>query len=261
VTATVQTVQGYLEQAGLGAFYNAADPLAATYENIAATHCPIGGLAKSPIWHKDAIANMMARQLIYFKKVGGDCGSQSSYSFGTSFAIGKSAGLAAAGAGAAGSIAGAAGVVGLSTTLGTIAKSVSLIAIPFAVLGLVSAHHAAAVAREQTVSCGVSLAVNETWRQIDAAFAAGQLSIDQSKQALDNLETQALAALAPIREDSSSKCNWGCESSRFVACITDLRKLLYTAAKKVSDTTGAIPSSPGFGVAVAAAAAAAAFIY
>lgn len=80
----------------------------------------------------------------------------------------------------------------------------------FTAIANIFSHHSQAVAREQGTLCSVVPQVNQTLLQIDADFAAGNLSMPEATAELDQVKANYLQATAPIYQSSGSKCNAAC---------------------------------------------------
>jgi hypothetical protein len=76
--------------------------------------------------------------------------------------------------------------------IGTIAAAALL---PFMII---TAHHAAAVAKEQGTLCACTGAINQWLDTIDAAVAGGQVSPAEGNTAMSNLEAQFEQCVSPI---------------------------------------------------------------
>lgn len=219
----------WLHHFAMDGYYNADDPLMNDYANIAESNL-------DPCSHGDpaAIAYVMAclmtRQILYFKDHPGDCGSQGSVSLGAAGVAAKGAEFASLGASTAVGIAS----LGSASIIGTAIPAAALSAIPFiglatlpiAVWGIISAHHAQAVATEQEVNCQVAQYVNTFLANVDAAMRVGQGSISD---ALNSMKTALAQALSGLRTGIDlGGCNWSrAGAAPAVKALFELKSELY----------------------------------
>lgn len=204
ISTNPSTPQAELARFGLTGLWNPSDPLLDTYNSIAANY----KTAKTPgNFMSLAIASMIARQFLYFKKSPGDCGiPTSSYSTGNA-----------------------------AIQIGSQAIQQAGIPILGQILSIFGQHHAQAVATEQTLDCQVSGTVNAAWAQLDSYAASGQMDSATVLKGVESIRQQAISQLTPIAKD----CNTPCVSIRIINCISDLRKFLYqNAAQNPSVTNG-----------------------
>lgn len=144
-------------------------------------------------------AMLRAGGLCYFKSNPGDCGSPSAIPGITS---GQIVGLSgSASSGVIGGL-GAAGIIGGAATLGITA------AISLAVGGIetIFAHHAQAVANEQSTICAVASYFNGAKAAIDRAVRSGQISPDQGVTFLIQVGNQAKMGLQGIMKTCNASC-------------------------------------------------------
>lgn len=91
----------------------------------------------------------------------------------------------------------------------------------------ISAHHAQAVANEQTVLCTVVPAVNQAFASDDDAVATGKVSLSDAFTGLDTIESQYKQAVTSILKEAPGSCNAACQVDGFVQEQIALRKLEY----------------------------------
>jgi hypothetical protein len=220
---------------GLLAYPGFGSPLFADsqYHIVALRNDPTGNPAKFAI---SCEANLRARGLIYMKKTPGDCGSSLVKSgVGSGQIVGLS-GTAASGVigglGAAGAISGVA-TLGIGT------------AISMAVAGIeaVFAHHAQAVANEQSTICAVANYFNPLMQQVDRAVISGSISPDQGIAYIKQICQQAINGLQTIYK----KCNAACYFIGYLKAHADLVSSLYPAISPAptmgAQAPGAAPST------------------
>jgi len=156
--------------------------------------------AKAPPTVKQLVmASLATNRLIYCKSKEGDCGSPTKppstgaagdiLKYGP---VGTGAALSIGGLAAGGFAASTAGVALGAATLG-----LSLIAIPFFAI---AAHHAQAVATEQSTLCGVTNAWNGFADAVEIALSAGKAGLQDALVALKNTHDQLISALAGIEK-------------------------------------------------------------
>ncbi len=170
----------------------------------------IGSLAYGTTWTEG-----------YWKNVPGDCGSASGSGLSTISGVRLGAGLASQGADALNT------GLGLAGTAEKVANAVpivgSILSTITSVLSGIFAHHAQAVAREQSTLCAVIPQVNAFLDQIDQAYTLGQLSGPQAVQALETIYTQMNQGLAAIEKPTG--CNASCVYLRELRGIIDAKSL------------------------------------
>lgn len=164
------------------------------------------------------VASLIVGRLIYWKKQPGDCGTTTKISLGPAVGVAKGLGLASSVAGAAGSIGAAAGYgtasafgagVGFAGAAATAASVVGLAALPFAVWGMVNAHHKVAIAKEQATLCDVVVAANNFWDVLESSMQQGKILPNDAIAAIKQTEPQLIEAMRPIKK--TSPCNAACE--------------------------------------------------
>jgi hypothetical protein len=187
---------------------------AETYANRVGT--PHTGVRGGPMCL--TVASLIVGHLIYWKNKPGDCGTVTKISLGPSVGVVKGLGLASSVAGGAASIGGAVGAgtagafgagAGFAGAAATAASVVGLAALPFAVWGMVNAHHKVAIAKEQATLCDVVVAANNFWDALESAMQQGKIVPDDAIAAIKQTEPQLLAAMKPIKK--TSPCNAACE--------------------------------------------------
>ena len=147
------------------------------------------------------MASLATNRLIYCKAKTGDCGTPQKPS-GTG-AVGDILKFAPVGTSAALSIGalGHFGALAASTTLGTALGAATLglglIAIPFFAI---TAHHAQAVAMEQSTLCSVTNAWNGFADAVEQALTAGKAGLQDALVALKNTHDQLVGALGGIEK-------------------------------------------------------------
>jgi hypothetical protein len=110
------------------------------------------------------------------------------------------------------------------------------------VFGAIFGHHAAAYAREKSVVCAAVPAANDSLSVIDQAVRSGQITPQQAMNALDQVQSDFAATVAPIVKDDASHCNASCSYKRELAAVVALRKSQY------QDLIAAQTATPGSGV-------------
>jgi hypothetical protein len=240
--ASPDEIKKALNNFALGSLYNDQDPLMETYIQIANSYKTQKMSAGN--FPANAVACQIARHVIYFKKVPGDCPLQSSYSFGPGAVVSKAGGFAALGAssvaagatlaaGGTGAVAaGGTAAAGIATAAATAATVIGLAVLPFTVWAAFTAHHAAAVAKEQANICEIISAVNPSFDQLDAAVQAGQISAQAYIAALEQLRLQAKNALK--NSGVYQNCNAACYIEGYLNCVCDIRKILYQQSSSVA---------------------------
>jgi len=229
-----QYVQAILARYNLSAAYDSNDPLTPVYANLVAMYAKpqqsYYGTARGNDAGIEAI--LRARQLLYYKKNLGDCGTTTEIS-ASALQKGAKGGLLAAGTltslASAGVFGGAAGATGVAAEVSSVAVSgafaaatagIGLALVPvFAIL----AHHKQAVAKEQASLCEVVGFVNSGFPAIRDANVDWQTKKNYFNQIAD----QAVGALASVTQDSGSKCNAGCDEKYQIYALRDLFIMLY----------------------------------
>lgn len=89
------------------------------------------------------------------------------------------------------------------------------------------AHHAAAVAKEQSTLCLVVPEINAALLQVDRDFAAGNLTLQQANQELDGIYSEYLSATQAIYQEAGTKCNAACVVGHEVQGEVLIRKQTY----------------------------------
>lgn len=240
-TATPQQIKDALGKFGLASLYNDQDPLMPMYSQIADSYKTANMSAGN--FQATAIACQIARKVLYFKKVPGDCPLQTSYSFGPGAVVSKAGGIAALGASsfAAGATTfGGAAAAGIAASAATAATVIGLVALPFTIWAAFEAHHAAAVAKEQATLCQIISSVNPSFDQLDAAVQSGEIDAHTYIAAIDQMRTQAKNTIR--NSGVYQNCNAACYIEGYLNCVCDIRKLLYQQSSTVAGT-GNAPSA------------------
>jgi len=177
---------------------NANDPNLGAIRAAVAQSIPAG--ISNPTSYKIACEAMLrAGRLFYQKSSPGDCGSPTAPS---GIATGQVVGLGGAGASTAVGIIGAAGIIGGAATLGI----TSAISIAVACIEDIFAHHAQAVANEQSTICRVMLYFNSAKQQVDTAVSSGQVSPDAGTAYLKQVIQSAKTGLSSIQKVCNAAC-------------------------------------------------------
>lgn len=189
-------------------------------------------------------SNLLAGRLMYWKNAPGDCPLPSKLSLGPLANVNKAFGLAGTGLAAASGVSlaatGGAGVGasaagsgaalgGLPSIFGAVAGPAALIAIPFVIWGVISAHHKIAVAKEQATICDVSQAYNQYEDTIEAGLVSGRITVTDAKAAILTIEAQLNAALQAIVKN-------GCDAACYFQKA--LKALNLYAVEKLYDSLG-----------------------
>lgn len=222
------TVQDFLQKYGVAGLWNANDPYSTLYDQIANTYKTN---KTPPDFVAYAKACMIARMFLYFKQSPGDCPLATKVSSGNVGAdISRIGGFGALGASTVATGASIAGIAGkaVASVAGEAASVIGLAALPFTIWGIFSAHHAQAVAVEQTDLCAVASQVNSVWQNIDAAVASGSMTATQAISYLTQLQATVKQFLSQITQD----CNAACVSTRAINCVNDFRTYLYKNAQQ-----------------------------
>lgn len=151
-----------------------------------------------------ATAMLIARGIIYFKAVPGDCGRA------TPIGTGESQGEQAA-------------VAGISAMAGAALPGIG----PFinAIAGIFGAAHAAAVAKEQTTICQVAGVINQVFAYYDAQVRTGKISPSTAYAGIQNFMQQVSEQLQTIEQT----CNAACWTQGFLAAHSDFVEYYYPA--------------------------------
>lgn len=214
------SVQAYEDCGAVGApgvgtlaKYNSLDPNAAAIKAAVAASTPPGADSSYAI-----VCEAMLRSggLLYWKNNPGDCPAPTAPG---GISSGQIAGLS--GQAATGALSGiqAAGVISGPLTLGigtAITSAVSAIESIFA-------HHAQAVADEQSTICGVAGYFNQAKQQIDNAVRSGQISPDAGVTYLTQVANQAKSGLSSIVKT----CNAACYFQGFLQAFINYSRTWY----------------------------------
>lgn len=163
--------------------------------------------------------------------------------YGTA-AITTATGLASTGilGGTAASTGLAGGSIG-GISAAAIAGPAAVAILPFAVWGIIHAHHAAAVAREQAVTCDVENYVNSNNDAIIQAVMQNAIDWKTAKGYFNDVRKQALSALAPI----SQNCNAGCAYGMAINALEDFLIAIYGVPSGASPITSQTPEQTAQG--------------
>lgn len=145
-----------------------------------------------------------------------------------------------AGVGALGGTAAATGAAGGSIggiSAAAIAGPAAIAILPFAVWGIIAAHHGAAVAKEQSVTCNVENYVNSNNDAIIQAVIQNAIDWKTAKGYFNEVRKQALSALAPI----SQNCNAGCAYGMAINALEDFLIAIYAVPSGASPITPQTP--------------------
>lgn len=189
---------------------------------VAARHVPPGSPSD---WLAVATASLIARGIIYFKNVPGDCGSPTQVDLSNASAAGE-VGQAALG------IASMAGA-----SLPGIGVAISLIQGIFA-------HHAQAVATEQKTICAVAGVINQVFAYYDKQVRNGSISPSSAYTGMQTFLSQVDEQLATIYQS----CNASCVYRGILAAHADFVESYYPAIAPVSifsHAPGGAPSGLG----------------
>jgi hypothetical protein len=248
--------------------WNEPDPVPdSVYESIAKTFVD---LSRFPL--SVGTDGLRAWHLLYWEKTPmqtvngqitnwGDCGQPNSanipkggltalsdISRGVGAGVGVASGAVAAAGGAAAASAAGLGILNAIPIIGTIA---SLALLPFEII---FAHHAAAVAKEQSTNCGCWATFNQWLDAIDQAVQTQQVSPEQGITMVQQLYSQAVECVA----DVSAACtpghmNAACDLKAGASGLVLLRQWMYmnlpqfNPALAPSPLAGLLGSSSGAG--------------
>lgn len=224
-----------MRNSGAAVGYAANDPLQPVYDNIIAQWFTGSGDSELISDAPSGEAMLRARHVLYWKNTAGDCGTPSKVSLGPAGTIQTGLGAAATTASAVGTIGGTsgAGLIGAAW-----AGPLALAVVPFAIWGIISGHHAAAVAREQGTLCDVCDYYNANFD----AIVAANIDWAQKKALFDQVLQQSIAALQGISQHGP--CNAGCVYQAFMNAVHDLYVKLYAQPPAANPLPG-ISSQPG----------------
>jgi hypothetical protein len=117
---------------------------------------------------------------------------------------------------------------------GSVAKAVpivgSAVELVTSIIGIFTAHHAAAVQKEQATLYSAEPQLNQALDQLDAMYRSGQLGGQQIKNALEELYQNFVTALSQISQPAvfsaaatiaGHHCNAGCTQERALRGIID----------------------------------------
>jgi len=203
---------------GLGALGDAMTPDDALSQAESGENSPDFGDAS---WKSYAISDIQNGN-IYLAP--GGCSGQPAPSVNL---FSTASGLALGTTSATTGILGATGLIGAGTgaLLGAATMGVGLI---ISVIGMIFAHHAAAVKQEQQLYCAAIQAANNALAVIAQAVANGQASPADAAASLDSLYQQASSYVAPAVQHNP--CNANCELMVVLKAIVLYQESQYQAA-------------------------------
>ncbi len=183
-------------------------------QTVAQRHLPSGAPSD---WVTVCTASLIARGIIYYKNVPGDCGTPPQVSPNAEQTVGGITAMA-------------------GSTLPGIGPFVSAIGSVFSVLG---ATHAKAVANEQAIICQVAGIINQVFYYYDAQVANGNLSPSTAYAGMQNFLAQAQAQLSTI----AKPCNASCVYEGILAAHADFVQSYYPTLAPESSVYE--PQAPG----------------
>jgi hypothetical protein len=140
------------------------------------------------------------------------------------------ASAAAAGASSA-AAAGASSSPGMFAALAPAAPFLIVGAVVLGVVAAIFAHHAKAVAAEQSTMCAAVPAANEGLAWIDAEFQAGRMAKPDAIAALDSLLQNFTQYVRPVMKESGTRqCNLACGYNRALTAIVTKKRAEYAEA-------------------------------
>lgn len=201
MTCAALTVEAYYacEAPAFGSpSFNPNDPNAGVIRAAVAQSIP-SGIPDKKAYSNACEAMLRAGRLFYQKSSPGDCGSPSAF---PGIGSGQIVGLGGQGASGLVGAFGAAGIIGGAATMGITT------AISVAVAGIedIFAHHAQAVANEQSTLCRVLLYFNPAKQAIDAAVYSGQISPDEGTAYFKQVIQSAKTGLSSILKVCNAAC-------------------------------------------------------
>lgn len=145
---------------------------------------------------------------------------------------GAAAGAAAASGSGAAAGGGGASAAGSAGFLAAAAPFLILGAVAFGVISAIFAHHAKAVAAEQTTMCAAVPGANEALAWVDSEFRSGRLSKQDASASLDELFRNFDRFIQPVLKDTGDgkKCNLACGYRRALQAIVAKKKAEYAEA-------------------------------
>lgn len=118
-----------------------------------------------------------------------------------------------------------AAAAGSTTWFAAAAPAFIIGAVALAVVGAIFAHHAQAVAKEQTTMCAAVPAANEALAWVDSEFSAGRLSKADAQASLDSMLQNFTQYVTPVmKREGTSKCNLACGYTRALEGIVAKKK-------------------------------------
>lgn len=168
-----------------------------------------------------AMAFLITRRLLYWKRTPGDCGSPAQVQGNLGLGIGSGLG-------------GAASVDPEPVSKGILSG--------IAIIGdLFGAHHAQAVATEQMTLCSVSVQFNSLLVQIEQAVKGGQISPDQASAYLQQANSALDSTLAGIAKQCDAACGFRIGMRALVSFMSDIG---FPALAPSNPVSGLFPTPP-----------------
>lgn len=159
-------------------------------------------------------------------------------------------GLAIGAAGVGTGIAAATGAIaaGTAAVLGAATMGAGLVV---AVVGMIFAHHSAAVKQEQQLFCAATAAANNAIAVLDQAMVSGQTTVAAASAGLDTLVSQFSTYVSPSVKHNP--CNANCEEIVQLKAMVAYRQYMYQAVEAASKASAALPATSSGGSVVPAA--------
>jgi hypothetical protein len=140
-------------------------------------------------------------------------------------------GAATAAASASTAAASASSAPGMFAALAPAAPFLIIGAVALGVIGAIFAHHAKAVAAEQSTMCAAVPAANEGLAWIDAEFQAGRMAKADAIAALNSLLQNFTQYVRPVMKESGTRqCNLACGYNRALTAIVTKKRAEYAEA-------------------------------
>ena len=210
------------------------------------------GYAQAAAWQQMAAASVAAGQLVLTGGLVQTCAGTTYQGPPMSLTALKdgSVALMLAGTAGVGSAAGAFGTGALAAT-GAASTALSLatfgVGAAVAILGIIVAHHNAAVKREQSLVCGLIPSVNYALQTIDTAVSNGTLTVAQGSASLDKLKSefvsQASGGPGGLKDSKGSINALGVVSLILQAVIDKQKDTWSTAAATSSAVSSGGPTT------------------
>ena len=235
-------VQAFMTDRGMGQYFSTTDPLGPVYDQLVALYA-----AKGPGNNATFIYGcLMAKTLPARKKVNGDCGQSTSLSMpavATASKIGST--IVGTGTGIASGVSAAAGL-GWASAIGVAGGIATLALLPLGIFAAIAAHHAAAVAAEQTADCDAANFFNPYCQTVIQAVQNNTIGWQQAKAYFDQILATTINRLAKTSQTSPA-CNAGCQSQNAVKALHDLFVMLYGTAPQSAITVPGAPANVAAG--------------